>query len=227
MQPKEKVSVVERRGQSLLATHTVLRNTYMLLSITLLFSALMAYIAMATATPALSPLITIVAYIGLLFLTSAFRNSGFGIVCVFLFTGFMGWTLGPMLHFYMAAYANGQQIIMTALGATGVIFLSLSAYVLTTKKDFSFLGGFLFVGLIVAILASLAAIFMPQIAGLQIALSAVMVLIFSGFILFDTSRIIHNGEQNYIMATIALYLDIYMLFVHLLNLLSALGGNRN
>lgn len=224
MQPN-KTSTVVRPSESLLSTHVVLRNTYILLSFTLMFSALMAGIAMSVNAPPLNPIITIVGYMGLLFLTMALRNSSMGIVSVFAFTGFMGWTLGPMLNMYIAAYANGAELIMTSLGATGVIFFALSGYVLATKKDFSFLGGFLFIGMVVVFLAIIASLFFPM-PGLQIAISAAVVLIASGLILFDTSRIINNGERNYIMATISLYLDIYMLFVNLLQILGALSGDR-
>ncbi|MCW5588077.1 MAG: Bax inhibitor-1/YccA family protein [Legionellales bacterium] len=218
-------NVVVRREASLLSTHKVLRNTYLLLSLTLLFSAAMAGIAMATAAPVMSPILVLVGYIGLLLLTTAMRNSPLGILCVFAFTGFMGWTLGPMLTAYIAAFSNGAEIVFTALGATGLIFFALSAYVLVTRKDFSFLGGFLFVGLLLAVIASIAGIFFA-VPALQLAVSCAVVLIASGLILFDTSRIIHNGETNYIMATIALYLDIYMLFVNLLQILGALSGDR-
>ncbi len=218
-------NVVVRRNESILSTHKVLRNTYILLSFTLLFSALMAGVAMVTNAPPLNPIIVLVGYMGLLFLTMGLRNSPFGLISVFAFTGFLGWTLGPMLNAYIHVFSNGAEIIMTALGGTGVIFFALSAYVLVTKKDFSFLGGFLFIGLLLAILASIAGIFF-NVPGLQLAVSCAVVLIASGLILFDTSRIIHNGETNYIMATIALYLDIYMLFVNLLNILSALAGEK-
>jgi modulator of FtsH protease len=214
---------ISQRSESLIATHSVLRNTYLLLSMTLLFSALMAGLAMVSNAAPMNPILVLVGYIGLLFLTSSLRNSPLGIVSVFAFTGFMGWTLGPMLNAYINFFSNGTQIVLTAFGATGVIFFALSGYVLTTRKDFSFLGGFLFIGLLVAIAASIGALVFNMPA-MQLAVSAGMILIASGLILFDTSRIIHNGERNYIMATVALYLDIYILFVHLLNILSALSG---
>ncbi len=225
MRPEDRV-VSSARSESLLSTHKVLRNTYLLLSLTLLFSAVMAGIAMATNAAPIHPLLLLVGYIGLLILTSALRNSPWGLVTIFAFTGFLGWTLGPVLNLYIASFANGAEIVMTALGATGVIFFGLSAYALVSKKDFSYLGGFLFIGLLLAIMASIAGIFF-NVPGLQLAISFAVVLIASGLILFDTSRIINNGERNYIMATIALYLDIYMLFVNLLNILGAMSGNRN
>ncbi len=223
MQPDR--STIVQRSESLLATHTVLRNTYMLLSLTLLFSAAIAGFAVMTNAPMLNPILVLVGYIGLLMLTNVTRNSGWGLVSVFAFTGFMGYTLGPMLSMYIHAFSNGTQIIMTAFGATGVIFLALSGYVLTTKKDFSFLGGFLFIGMIVAILASVAGLFF-SVPGLQLAISSAVILLMSGFILFDTSRIVNGGERNYIMATISLYLSIFNIFVHLLHLLGALTGRE-
>lgn len=216
--------LVARPEESILATNKVLKNTYLLLSMTLLFSAAMAGVAMVLNVPALHPLLVFGGAIGLLLLTNAFRNSAAGIACVFLFTGFMGFTLGPILNLYLYYYANGTQLVLTALGGTGVIFMALSGYVLTSRKDFTFMGGFLFVGVIVLILASLATFFLP-IPGLQLALSCMAILIFSGFILYDTSRIIHGGETNYIMATVALYLDIYNIFVNLLSILGAFAGD--
>jgi len=217
-------AAITRRG-SLLSTHTVLRNTYFLLSLTLLFSALMTAVSVSiNAQPGL--IITLVGVFGLMFLTIKLRNSAWGLVSIFAFTGFLGFCMGPLINFYLKSYVNGGQLIMTALGGTGVIFFTLSAYVLLTRKNFNAIGGFLFVGLIVAIVAVIANLFL-KIPGLQLAISAALVLIFSGFILYDTSRIINNGERNYIMATIALYLDIVNLFQNLLLLLGALSGNRN
>ncbi len=222
MKPDE--LLIAQPHAAILSTNKVLRNTYMLLSMTLLFSAAMAAVAMALNIPALHPLLVFGGAIGLLLLTNACRNSTAGLGCVFLFTGFMGFTLGPMLNLYLYYFANGTQLILTALGGTGVIFLALSGYVLTSRKDFTFMGGFLFVGVLVLILASLAALFLP-IPGLQLALSCMAILIFSGLILYDTSRIIHGGETNYIMATVALYLDIYNIFVNLLHLFGAFAGD--
>jgi modulator of FtsH protease len=213
------------RTESLLATHTVLRNTYMLLSLTLFFSAAMAGWAMHVHAAPLSPWIVLLGSMGLLFLTTALRNSGLGLVSVFAFTGFFGWTLGPCLNAYMAAFQNGPQLVTAAIGCTAVIFLSLSGYVIVTKKDFSYMGGFLFVALIVAALCSMAGMLF-HLPAFYLVTCAATVLIASGLILFDTSRIINNGERNYIMATISLYLDIYMLFVNLLQIFGALSGNN-
>ena|SRR3989338_3124796 len=212
--------------ESVLATNAVLRNTYMLLSLTLLFSGAIATWVAAAHIPSPGIIISLVGMFGLVFLTMALRNSAWGILAIFAFTGFMGYMLGPTLDLYLKTYINGGQLIATALGGTGVIFLGLSAYVLTTRKDFSYLGGFLFIALIGAIVLSITGLLfkMPV---LTLAISAVFILIFSGFILYDTSRIIHGGERNYIMATVALYLDIFNLFVSLLNILGAFSGNRN
>lgn len=211
---------------SALATNKVLRNTYALLSLTLLFSAATAGAAMAMQMPHPGLIITMVGYFGLLFLTSKFSNSSLGLVFIFALTGFMGLTLGPILNMYLNAFSNGHQLIMTALGGTGVIFLGLSGYALTSKKDFSFLGGFLMVGILVAFLASLGAIFFA-IPALSLAISAVFILLMSGLILFQTSAIIHGGETNYILATVSLYISIYNLFLSLLHLLSAFSGNND
>ena len=207
--------------QSVLSTNKVLRNTYTLLSMTLLFSALCAGIAVMTNMPPLGMIVTLVGYFGLLFLTTRFRNSGLGLLFVFALTGFMGLTLGPILSMYMSL-PNGNQIIMTAMGGTGIIFLGLSGYALTTRKDFSFIGGFLMVGILVAFLAGIASIFLSM-PGLSLAVSAMFVLLMSGLILYQTSQIIHGGETNYIMATVTLYVSIYNLFVSLLHLLGAFG----
>ncbi len=202
----------------------VLRNTYMLLSLTLLFSAMAAGISMAMNFPPMGIVVTLVGYFGLLFLTSKFKDSALGILFVFLLTGFMGLTLGPILNFYINALSNGTQIVMTALGGTGIIFIGLSAYVLVTRKDFSFIGGMLMAGILVAFLASIATIFFPMPA-LSLAVSAMFILLMSGLILFQTSQILHGGETNYISATVTLYVAIYNLFLSLLSILGIFGGD--
>ncbi|NDI85189.1 Bax inhibitor-1/YccA family protein [Undibacterium crateris] len=198
-------------------SHKVLRNTYMLLSMTLLFSALTAGLSVAFAVPGPGIIITLVAYFGLLFAVTKLRNSGWGIAAVFALTGFLGYTLGPILSVYLKM-PGGSSIVMTAMGLTGLIFMGLSAYVLVSKRDFSFMGGFLMAGMIVALVASLGAIFF-QIPALSLAISGVMVLLMSGMILFETSNIIRGGETNYIMATVSLYITIFNLFTSLLQLL--------
>jgi modulator of FtsH protease len=212
-----------RSGVSTLATNRVLRNTYLLLSLTLAFSALTAGASMALGLPHPGMLITLVGYFGLLFLTTKFRNSGAGIACVFALTGFMGYTLGPILSHYLAL-PNGGQIVMMAMGGTAAIFLALSGYVLATRKDFSFMGGFLMVGILVAFLAGLGAVFF-HLPGLALGVSAMFVLLMSGLILFETSNIIHGGETNYIMATVTLYVTIYNLFTSLLQLLGVMSDD--
>ena len=216
-------NTVTRSQPSVLATNKVIRNTYILLSMTLLFSAVTAGLSMALNLPHPGLLLTLVGYFGLLFLTNKFRNSSMGLVFVFALTGFMGVTLGPLLNMYLSL-PNGDQLVMTALGATGVIFLSLSGYALSSRKDFSFMGAFLMVGILVAFLAGLASVFFTM-PGLSLAVSAMFVLLMSGLILYQTSALVHGGETNYIMATVTLYISIYNLFVSLLQLLGAFGGD--
>ena len=206
------------------ATNKVIRNTYKLLSMTLLFSALTAGVAMALKLPHPGLLLTLGGYFGLLFLTAKFRDSALGLACVFALTGFMGYTLGPVLSAYLAV-PNGGQVVMTAMGATGAIFLGLSGYALTTRKDFSFMGGFLMVGILVAFLAGLGAVFFA-LPGLSLAVSAMFVLLMAGLILYETSNIIHGGETNYIMATVTLYVSIFNLFTSLLHLLGFMSGDE-
>lgn len=220
---RNEVSILSQRTESVLATNKVLRNTYLLLSMTFLFSAFTAYLSYAFAVKPMNPLLMIVGVYGLMFLTQALRNSPLGLLSVFAFTGFLGYTLGPILNLYVTNFSNGPQIIGAALAGTGVIFFALSGYALTTRKDFSYLGGFLFVGVMIALLAMVAGIFFHTPA-LQLAVSAAFMLIASGLILFQTSAIIHGGETNYISATVSLFVSIYNLFVSLLNLLSAFSG---
>lgn len=217
--------IVQRAQAGVLETNKVLRNTYALLSMTLLFSAASAGLSMMLDLPYPGPIITLVGYFGLLFLTSKFSNSAWGIVFVFALTGFMGMTLGPILNFYITQLANGEQLVMTALGGTGAIFLGLSAYALTTRKDFSFMGGMLMVGILVAFLAGLVALFVPNMPGLHVAVSAMFVLLMSGMILWQTSEIIHGGETNYILATVSLYVSIFNLFTSLLQLLGIFSSD--
>lgn len=223
MMNRNDANILTQRSESVLSTNKVLRNTYMLLSLTFIFSAFTAYLSFASGARPMNPLLMIVGVYGLMFLTQALRNSVWGLLSVFAFTGFLGYTLGPILSFYIASFSNGPQLIATALGGTGMIFFALSGYALTTKKDFSFLGGFLFVGMMVAILAMIAGVFF-QMPALQLAISAAFVLISSGLILFQTSAIIHDGETNYISATVGLFVSIYNLFLSLLNLLGAFSG---
>jgi modulator of FtsH protease len=207
------------RGQdSLLKTHSVLRNTYILLGFTLLFSAACAWFAVVTQASFGSALITTLAAFGLLFVTSALRNSGWGILAVFAFTGCMGYSMGPMLNHFIRGYANGGQLIITALAGTGVTFFISSAYILITKKELSSMGKTLGIGMIVCLIAIVANIFLKMPA-IQLAISTLLTFIATMLMMYDTSRIIHNGETNYIMATISLFIDIQMLFQNLLMLL--------
>jgi len=212
---------------SAVSTNKVLRSTYMLLSMTLLFSAGMAAVAMAIDAPYMGFMPLLVSF-ALIFAISKFRNSGWGIVLVFAFTGVLGFALGPVLNYYMASQA-GTQTVVTAAGLTGMIFLSLSGYALLSKKDFSFMGGFLMAGMGVVIgsmlLMFVGSMFGWQISGMHLAISAAIVMLMSGFILYDTGRIINGGETNYIMATVGLYLNIYNLFTALLHLTGAFGGD--
>jgi modulator of FtsH protease len=184
---------------------------------TLLFAAITAATSVALGLPHPGLILTLVGYFGLLFATTKLRNSGWGLVSVFALTGFMGYTLGPIVSHYLGL-PNGGQTVMTAMGGTAAIFLGLSGYALTTRKDFSFMGGFLMVGILLAFLAGLAAVFL-SIPALSLSVSAAFVLLMSGLILYETSNIIHGGETNYVMATVTLFVSIFNLFTSLLHLL--------
>lgn len=209
---------------SQVATSALIRNTYMLLSMTLLFSAAMAAVAMVVNAGSPGILVTLAGYFGLLFAVHKLRDSAWGILAVFGLTGFMGFTLGPIINAYLAAFSNGHQLVMMALGGSGAIFLGLSAYALTSRRDFSFMGGFLFAGVMVAFLAGLAAVFL-QMPGLSLAVSAMFVLLMSGVILYQTSALVHGGETNYLLATVGLYVSLYNLFLSLLQLAGFFGGD--
>lgn len=223
MQDKSLYNVNTAGMDSVLATNKVLKNTYMLLGLTLAFSALCAGISMAMGLPQGAALLLTLVGFGLLFAVHKTADSSTGLIMIFAFTGVMGASIGPMLGYYLSM-ANGPQLVMQALGGTALVFFGLSAYALTTRKDFSYMGGFLFVGLLVAVVASIANIFMG-IPAVSLAISAAIVMIMSGLILFDTSRIVNGGETNYIRATVGLYLSIYNLFIHLLHLLTAMSGD--
>ena len=223
MQEKSLYNVNTAGADSVLATNKVLKNTYLLLGLTLAFSAVTAGVSMAMGLSHGMGLILSLVGFGLLFVVNRMADSSKGLLAIFAFTGVMGAALGPMLNYYLSM-PGGPALVMQALGGTALVFFGLSAYALTTRKDFSFMGGFLIVGLIVAIVAGIANIFLG-IPALSLTISAAVVLIMSGLILFDTSRIIHGGETNYIRATVGLYLNIYNLFVHMLHLLTALGGD--
>jgi modulator of FtsH protease len=223
MQDKSLYNMNAAGLESAIGTNKVLKNTYMLLGLTLLFSAVTAGISMAVGLGQGAALILMLVGFGLLFVVNRTADSSKGLLAIFAFTGVMGASIGPMLNFYLAM-PNGPALVMQALGGTAVVFFGLSAYALTTRKDFSYMGGFLMVGLLVAVVAMIANIFLA-IPALSLTISAAVVMIMSGLILFDTSRIINGGETNYIRATVSLYLNIYNLFVHLLHLLTAMGGD--
>jgi modulator of FtsH protease len=215
---------VARSSTSALETNKVLRNTYALLSMTMLFSAVMAAVSMSFQMGPMAHLLSFVGSIVLIwFVLPRTANSAAGIGVVFGITGLMGFGLGPILNNYLAM-SNGSQVVMTALGGTGIIFLGLSAYALATKKDFSFLGGMLFAGFLVILIAAVVNIFLA-IPAVSLAISAAVIMIMSGFILYDTSRIINGGETNYILATVSMYLSIYNIFVSLLQILGAFSGD--
>ena len=210
--------------ESALTTNSLIRNTYTLLSMTLLFSAATAGFAMVTQAPMVNIWLVLGGYLGLFFLTNYLRNSAWGLLSVFALTGFMGYTLGPILNAYISHYANGSQLVAYALGSTGAIFLGLSGYALTSRRDFSFMGGFIGAGILIAFIAAIANIFLG-IPALGLAVSSMFVLLMSAYILYQTSAMVHGGETNYIMATVGLYVTIYNLFTSLLQLLGVFGGD--
>lgn len=209
------------REESVLTTNKLIRNTYMLLGMTLVFSAVTAGISMAINPPFIVYLGSIIVSFIMLFVLNKKQNTAAALPLVFLFTGLMGFGLGPLLNHYLGM-ANGGDIVMTALGMTALTFLGLSAYVMTSKKDFSFMGGFLSAGAIVALIAMVALFVLPmfgiEVGAMHMAFSAFIVLLMAGFILYDTSNIVNGHYTNYIMATVSLYLNIYNLFVHMLAL---------
>lgn len=204
----------------------VLRNTYALLAMTLLFSAGVAVLTLTLQLPAPGLVLTLVGYFGLLFAVFKLQNSGWALPAVFALTGFMGYTLGPLLT-HSLALPGGAQTVTLALAATGTTFLALSSYVLLTRRDFSFMGGFFFVGMVIALIAliaGLAAVFL-QMPALGLAVSAMVALLSAGLILFETSRIVNGGETNYVMATVSLYVSVFNLFTSLLSLFGLGGSN--
>ena len=211
------LALAQTRAPAALSTNRVLRNTYWLLSATLLFSAAATATSVALKLPHPGIVLTLLGFFGLLYATTKLRNSAWGLAAVFGLTGFMGYTLGPIVSHYLAM-PNGHQVVMMAMGGTGAIFVGLSAYAMASRKDFSFMGGFLLAGILVAFLAGLGAIFF-EVPALSLTVSAAFVMLMAGLILFETSRIVHGGETNYIMATVSLYVSIYNLFSSLLALI--------
>ena len=212
------------RTQSGIANTRLIGNTYLLLTATLLTSTITAAIAMSVGARPVNWLLMLAIFIGMPFVINRFRNSAWGLVLTFVFTAFMGYVIGPILAFYLSL-SNGPQIVTMAFGTTAAAFIGLSAYTFVTRKDFSFMRSFLFAGLIVLLVAIIANIFL-MIPLLSLTISSVAVLLMSGMILYDTSRMLNGGEDNYIMMTVSLYANIYVLFVHLLNLLSILNSSE-
>jgi modulator of FtsH protease len=202
----------------------VLRNTYALLAMTLLFSAAVASASVAHQWRAPGMILTLVGYFGLLFAIHKLHNSAWALPAVFALTGFMGYTLGPLLT-HSLALPGGAQTVSMALAATGTTFIGLSAYVLLTRRDFSFIGGFLFCGMVIAVLAGIAAMLL-DIPALGLAVSGMVALLSAGLILFETSRIVNGGETNYVLATVGLFVSVLNLFTSLLSLFGIGGSNE-
>ncbi len=219
----QNIATATRSQEAVFATNKVLRNTYTLLSLTLIFSAITAGFAMITNAAPVNFWVMLIVFIGGPFIIHYFRNSAMGLVATFAFTGIMGYILGPILSMYLAL-PNGSQIVSMAFGMTGILFLGLSGYALTTRKDFSFMGGFVMVGSLVLLAAIIANIFLA-IPALSLAISAAVVMLVSAGILWKTSMMVNGGETNYITMTVALYTDIYVLLLHLLNLLQFFMGD--
>jgi len=220
---REQQYQIDRTGLGEVAISKVLRNTYTLLAMTLAFSGLVAYVSQQMRVAYPNVFVVLIGFYGLFFLTVKLRNSGWGLLSTFALTGFMGYTLGPILNLYLGM-PNGGEVIASAFAMTALVFFGLSAYVLTTRKDMSFLSGFITAGFFV-LLGAMVASFFFQISGLQLAISAGFVLFSSAAILFQTSAIIHGGERNYIMATISLYVSIYNLFISLLQIFGIAGSD--
>ena len=214
--------VVNSQEESLLSTHKVLRNTYFLLGLTMAFSAVVAYISMSLNLPYPNLIVLLVGFYGLLFVTNRLANSAWGILAAFAFTGFMGYTIGPILNMYVAI--GMEDLIMLAFAGTAIVFFACSAYVLTTKKDMSFLSTAIF-SLFIVLLLGIVASFFFQIPALAVGISALFVVFSTMTILYETSNIIHGGETNYIRATVSIYVSIYNLFISLLRLLSIFSSD--
>lgn len=223
MHMQDRHNTLQNAGVNEAEVSKLFRNTYSLLAMTLAFSAIVAFVSMSLGLRHPGLVITLVGFYGLLFGIHKTRNSGMGLVLTFALTGFMGYTLGPLLNAYLSL-PNGGQLVSMALGMTAMVFFGLSAYAILTRKDFSFLSGFIMAGFVV-LLCTLVASFFIQMSGLQLAISAGFVLFSSAVILYQTSAIIHGGEDNYIMATITLFVSIYNLFVSLLQLLGVFSSD--
>ena len=216
----------QRTERVIIETNRVLKNTYLLLSLTLLFSAITAGFAIATSIPAINPILTLVVYFGLLFGIQATKDSSMGLVLTFVLTGFLGLTIAPILNFYLTTFNNGAELIMMSLGATGAIFLGLSVIAMNPNRDFTKLGSFLAVGSIVCLVAIIVNLFL-QMPAIHLALSLMIAFISGGMILWQTNQIIQGGEKNYITATVTLYISILNLFLTILQFLAIFTGRRD
>ena len=216
----------QRTERVIIETNRVLKNTYLLLSLTLLFSAITAGFAIATSIPAINPILTLVVYFGLLFGIQATKDSSMGLVLTFVLTGFLGLSIAPILNFYLTTFNNGAELIMMSLGATGAIFLGLSVIAMNPNRDFTKLGSFLAVGSIVCLVAIIVNLFL-QMPAIHLALSLMIAFISGGMILWQTNQIIHGGEKNYITATVTLYISILNLFLTILQFLAMFAGRRD
>jgi modulator of FtsH protease len=222
-------TLATRSEQSILQTNKVIRNTYMLLSMTLFFSTITATISLSLQVTSIwAYLGCILGGMGVLFVISKKQNTAAALPLTFLFVGLWGFALGPILSHYLAL-SNGGEIVVTSLGMTALTFVGLSAYVLTSKKDFSFMGGFLAAGSIILLIAMVALFILPlfgiDVSALHLAFSAAVVLLMAGFILYDTSNIVNGTYQNYVMATVSLYVNIFNMFIHMLALVGFLNDD--
>ena len=216
----------QRTERVIIETNRVLKNTYLLLSLTLLFSAITAGFAIATSIPAINPILTLIVYFGLLFGIQATKDSSMGLVLTFVLTGFLGLTIAPILNFYLTTFSNGAELIMMSLGATGAIFLGLSVIAMNPERNFNKLGSFLAVGSIVCLVAIIVNLFL-QMPAIHLALSLMIAFISGGMILWQTNHIIQGGEKNYITATVTLYISILNLFLTILQFLAMFAGRRD
>ncbi len=220
-------NVLERNVTQSMVVNKVLRNTYILLSLTLLFSALMSYVAIIYNAGFVNIWLALIVMIGFPFLLQAVRNSPIALALVFAYTGFIGWYIGPILNLYLENFSNGSELIAMALGGTGLIFLVLSVLSLKTTKDYSHWGRFLTVGVIIAFVAALLNMFLFKLPMLQLGISIVFSFISGGFIMYQTNAIVRGGERNYVVATVVLYVSLVNIFLTLLQILGMFGGNRN
>ncbi len=225
-QPNLQQGVERSTLTSIVATNRVLRNTYLLLALTLVFSAVTAGLAMASNAAPIGLLPLLIGFLGLPFLIQWLRNSAFALPLTFVFTGFVGWTLGPILNLYIAEFTNGSQLIMMALGGTGLIFVGLTAISLNPSRNFSHLGKFVAVGAVVAILGMLINVFFLHLPALQLMISVAFSLISGAVIMMQTNAIVNGGETNYVSATIMIYISLLNIFMMLLQVLGMFGGNR-